>query len=187
MKSEKQLYHWDVNQYLIELQPTAEFIDYPMGNEVIRIKTDGKRCRIPDEVLQTYGGKTCYERYPDGTYRAYSFSVLYAPPKRRTLHTQSEHFQPASRNSILLASPTMKSTWTAELSGGMLGRWTWARLIGLIMGMGISCLRMCQEKNRDSQICYVNVTDYGSSQPMHKAPTKCAGEIPKTIYYTSKI
>lgn len=79
MKPEKQLYQWDVNQYLTELQPTAEFVDFPMGNEVIRIKADGTRCRIPDEVLQTYGGKTCYERYPDGTYRAYSFTVLYAP------------------------------------------------------------------------------------------------------------
>lgn len=45
MKSEKQLYQWDVNQYLTELQPTAQFVDYPMGNEVIRIETDGKRCR----------------------------------------------------------------------------------------------------------------------------------------------
>lgn len=35
MKSEKQLYQWDVNQYFTELQPTAEFVDYPMGNEVI--------------------------------------------------------------------------------------------------------------------------------------------------------
>lgn len=75
MKSEKQLYQWDVNQYLAGLQPAAEFVDYQMGNEVIRIKADGTRCRIPDEVLQTYGGKTCYERYPDGTYRAYSFTV----------------------------------------------------------------------------------------------------------------
>lgn len=90
MKSEKQLYQWDVNQYLIELQPTAEFIDYPMGNEVIRIKTDGKRCRIPDEVLQTYGGKTCYERYPDGTFRAYSFSVLYAPKPPEYVYTPEE-------------------------------------------------------------------------------------------------
>lgn len=49
MKSEKQLYQLDVNQYLTELQPTAEFIDYPMGNEVIRIKADGTRCRIPDD------------------------------------------------------------------------------------------------------------------------------------------
>lgn len=53
MKSEKQLYQWDVNQYLTELQPEAQFVDYPMGNEVIRIETDGKRCRIPDEFLQT--------------------------------------------------------------------------------------------------------------------------------------
>nr|DAH12831.1 MAG TPA: hypothetical protein [Caudoviricetes sp.] len=52
MKSEKQLYQWDVNQYLAELQPTAQFVDYPMGNEVIRIETDGIRCRIPDEFLQ---------------------------------------------------------------------------------------------------------------------------------------
>lgn len=90
MKSEKQLYQWDVNQYLTELQPTAEFVDYPMGNEVIRIETDGKRCRIPDEVLQTYGGKTCYERYPDGTYRAYSFSVLYAPKPPDYVYTPEE-------------------------------------------------------------------------------------------------
>lgn len=90
MKSEKQLYQWDVNQYLTELQPTAEYIDYPMGNEVIRIETDGTRCRIPDEVLQTYGGKTCYERYPDGTFRAYSFTVLYAPKPPDYIYTPEE-------------------------------------------------------------------------------------------------
>ena len=90
MKSEKQLYQWDVNQYLIELQPTAEFIDYPMSNEVIRIKADGTRCRIPDEVLQTYGGKTCYERYPDGTFRAYSFTVLYAPKPPDYIYTPED-------------------------------------------------------------------------------------------------
>lgn len=90
MKSEKQLYQWDVNQYLIELQPTAEFVDYPMGNDVIRIKANGTRCRIPDEVLQTYGVKTCYERYPDGTYRAYSFSVLYAPKPPDYVYTPEE-------------------------------------------------------------------------------------------------
>ena len=90
MKPGKQLYQWDVNQFLIELQPTAEFVDYPMGNEVIRIKSDGTRCRIPDEVLQTYGGKTCYERYPDGTFRAYSFSVLYAPKPPDYVYTPEE-------------------------------------------------------------------------------------------------
>ena len=90
MKPEKQLYQWDVNQFLIELQPTAEFVDYPMGNEVIRIKSDGTRCRIPDEVLQTYGGKTCYERYPDGTFLAYSFSVLYAPKPPDYVYTPEE-------------------------------------------------------------------------------------------------
>ena len=90
MKPEKQLYQWDVNQFLIGLQPTAEFVDYPMGNEVIRIKSDGTRCRIPDEVLQTYGGKTCYERYTDGTFRAYSFSVLYAPKPPDYVYTPEE-------------------------------------------------------------------------------------------------
>lgn len=90
MKPEKQLYQWDVNQYLTELQPTAEFVDYPIGNEVIRLETDGTRCRIPDEVLQTYGGKTCYERYPDGTFRAYSFSVLYAPKPPNYVFTPEE-------------------------------------------------------------------------------------------------
>ena len=90
MKPEKQLYQWDVNQFLIELQPTAEFVDYPMGNEVIRIKSDGTRCRIPDEVLQTYGGKTCYERYTDGTYRAYSFTVLYSPKPPDYVFTPEE-------------------------------------------------------------------------------------------------
>lgn len=90
MKPEKKLYQWDVNQYLIELQPTAEFVDYPIGNEVIRLETDGTRCRIPDEVLQTYGGKTCYERYPDGTFRAYSFSVLYAPKPPNYVFTPEE-------------------------------------------------------------------------------------------------
>lgn len=90
MKSEKQLYQWDVNQYLIELQPTAQFVDYPMGNEVIRIETDGKRCRIPDEFLQTAGFKTCYERYSDGTYKAYNFNVQSSPKPPDYVYTAEE-------------------------------------------------------------------------------------------------
>lgn len=90
MKSEKQLYQWDVNQYLTELQPTAEYVDYPMGNEVIRIETDGTRCRIPDEFLQNSGFKTCYERYSDGTYKAYSFNVLSSPKPPDYVYTAEE-------------------------------------------------------------------------------------------------
>nr|DAW21549.1 MAG TPA: hypothetical protein [Caudoviricetes sp.] len=90
MKSEKQLYQWDVNQYLTELQPTAQFVDYPMGNEVIRIETKGKRCRIPDEFLQTAGFKTCYERYSDGTYRAYNFNVQSSPKPPAYVYTAEE-------------------------------------------------------------------------------------------------
>ena len=90
MKSEKQLYQWDVNQYLTELQPTAQFVDYPMGNEVIRIETDDKRCRIPDEFLQTAGFKTCYERYSDGTYKAYNFNVQSSPKPPDYVYTAEE-------------------------------------------------------------------------------------------------
>lgn len=90
MKSEKQLYQWDVNQYLTELQPEAQFVDYPMSNEVIRIETDGKRCRIPDEFLQTAGFKTCYERYSDGTYKAYSFNVQSSPKPPDYVYTAEE-------------------------------------------------------------------------------------------------
>lgn len=90
MKSEKQLYQWDVNQYLTELQPEAQFVDYPMGNEVIRIETDGKRCRIPDEFLQTAGFKTCYERYSDGTYKAYNFNVQLSPKPPDYVYTAEE-------------------------------------------------------------------------------------------------
>lgn len=90
MKSEKQLYQWDVNQYLTELQPTAQFVDYPMGNDVVRIETDGKRCRIPDEFLQTAGFKTCYERYSDGTYKAYNFNVQSSPKPPDYVYTAEE-------------------------------------------------------------------------------------------------
>lgn len=90
MKPQKQLYQWDVNQYLTGINPAAQYVDYTIGNEVIRLETDGTRCRIPDEVLQTYGGKTCYERYPDGTYRAYSFTVLYAPKPPDYIYTAEE-------------------------------------------------------------------------------------------------
>ena len=90
MKSEKQLYQWDVNQYLTELQPEAQFVDYPMGNEAIRIETDGKRCRIPDEFLQTAGFKTCYERYSDGTYKAYNFNVQSSPKPPDYVYTAEE-------------------------------------------------------------------------------------------------
>lgn len=57
MKPEKQLYQWDTNQSFVELTPSAQFVDYPIGDEVIRIKADGTRCRIPDEVLQTTAEK----------------------------------------------------------------------------------------------------------------------------------
>lgn len=90
MKPEKQLYQWDTNQSLVELTQSAQYVDYQIRDEVIRIKTAGTRCRIPDEVLQTYGGKTCYERYPDGTYRAYSFTVLYAPKPPDYVYTPEE-------------------------------------------------------------------------------------------------
>lgn len=90
MKPEKQLYQWDVNKYLTGINPAAQYVDYTIGNEVIRLETEGTRCRIPDEVLQTYGGKTCYERYPDGTYRAYSFTVLYAPKPPEYVYTPEE-------------------------------------------------------------------------------------------------
>lgn len=90
MKSEKQLYQWDVNQYLTELQPEAQFVDYPMGNEVIRIETDGNRCRIPDEFLQSAGFKTCYERYSDGTYKAYNFNVQSSPKPPDYVYTAEE-------------------------------------------------------------------------------------------------
>lgn len=79
-----------MNQYLTELQPTAQFVDYPMGNEVIRIETEGKRCRIPDEFLQTAGFKTCYERYSDGTYKAYNFNVQSSPKPPDYVYTAEE-------------------------------------------------------------------------------------------------
>lgn len=41
-------------------------------------------------MLQTYGGKTCYERYPDGTFRAYSFTVLYAPKPPDYIYTPED-------------------------------------------------------------------------------------------------
>ena len=52
MKPEKQLYQWDVNQHLTGINPAALYVDYTIGNDVIRLETDGTRCRIPDEVLQ---------------------------------------------------------------------------------------------------------------------------------------
>lgn len=61
-----------------------------MGNEVIRIETDGKRCRIPDEFLQTAGFKTCYERYSDGTYNAYNFNVQSSPKPPDYVYTAEE-------------------------------------------------------------------------------------------------
>lgn len=118
MKSEKQLYQWDTNQSLVELTPSAQYVDYPIGDEVIRLETDGTRCRIPDEVLQTYGGKTCYERYPDGTYRAYSFSVLYAPKPPDYVYTPEERttFEAltAGAEAITTGFPELRSALAAH-------------------------------------------------------------------------
>lgn len=54
------------------------------------IETDGKRCRIPDEFLQTAGFKTCYERYSDGTYKAYNFNVQSSPKPPDYVYTAEE-------------------------------------------------------------------------------------------------
>lgn len=63
-----------------------------MGCESVsnRIETDGKRCRIPDEFLQTAGFKTCYERYSDGTYKAYNFNVQSSPKPPDYVYTAEE-------------------------------------------------------------------------------------------------
>lgn len=64
MKPEKQLYQWDVNQYLTDINPAAKYVDYPIGNEVIRLETAGTRQNghIPEcRRIEAIAGSECGE------------------------------------------------------------------------------------------------------------------------------
>lgn len=49
-----------------------------------------RRTASADEFLQTAGFKTCYERYSDGTYKAYSFNVQSSPKPPDYVYTAEE-------------------------------------------------------------------------------------------------
>ncbi len=55
MKTKKDLFQWDINQYFIEC--IGLYVDFPIGEEVVRVEIKNNKCLIPDEFLQTYGRK----------------------------------------------------------------------------------------------------------------------------------
>lgn len=71
------LYQWDVNQEFTEVVGTS--IDFIINNEVYRVMANDGIVIIPDEALQISGYLNCFENYPNGTIRPWSFYVNERP------------------------------------------------------------------------------------------------------------
>ena len=77
MKTKKDLFQWDINQYFIEC--IGLYVDFPIGEEVVRVEIKSNKCLIPDEFLQTYGRKKVWECFGDGTIKEYNLIITERP------------------------------------------------------------------------------------------------------------
>ncbi len=88
MNTEKRLYQWDTGQQLTGC--TGLYVDFPIGDEVYRVKTADGTCIIPDELLQTSGGHKVYECMTNNTIRSFAFSVTPRPKPPDYVYTPTE-------------------------------------------------------------------------------------------------
>ena len=77
MKTKKDLFQWDINQYFIEC--IGLYVDFPIGEEVVRVEIKSNKCLIPDEFLQTSGRKKVWECFGDGTIKEYNLIITERP------------------------------------------------------------------------------------------------------------
>lgn len=94
MKTTKDLFQWDINQKLIEVE--GIYVDFLIGDEIYRVASSGGECLIPDEWLQTGCRKVIWECFDDNTRRAYRVNIterpqppdyVYTPTERETFDT----------------------------------------------------------------------------------------------------
>lgn len=88
MNTEKRLYQWDTGQKLVGC--TGLYVDFPIGDEIYRVETEGGMCIIPDELLQTSGKYRVYECMTNNTIRAFAFSVTPRPMPPNYVFTPTE-------------------------------------------------------------------------------------------------
>ena len=88
MKTEKQLYQWDVGQKLIEC--AGLYVDFPIGEDICRIETADGTCIIPDELLQKSSVHKIYECMADNTLREFVFNVKSRPKPPDYVYTPTE-------------------------------------------------------------------------------------------------
>lgn len=88
LKDKRTLYQFDINQTLIEV--CGEFVDFPVGSEIYRVRTVDKSVRIPDEFLQTSGDKRIYITYADGTIKDSILKVVGRPMPPDYVYTPTE-------------------------------------------------------------------------------------------------
>ncbi len=88
MNTERKLYQWDTGQQLTGC--TGLYVDFPIGDEVYRVKTADGTCIIPDELLQTSGGHKVYECMTNNTIRSFAFSVTPRPKPPDYVYTPTE-------------------------------------------------------------------------------------------------
>ena len=77
MKTKKDLFQWDINQYFIEC--IGLYVDFPIGEEVVRVEIKSNKCLIPDEFLQTSGRKKVWECFGDGTIKEFNLIITERP------------------------------------------------------------------------------------------------------------
>lgn len=92
IKDKSNLYQWDINQTFTCIG--AKYVDFPINKDVFRVEVVNDECRIPDEFFQTYGVKSVYVCYANGTYRREEFKVNSrpVPPNYIFTPTQQETF-----------------------------------------------------------------------------------------------
>ena len=88
MKTEKQLYQWDVGQKLIEC--AGLYVDFPIGEDIYRVETADGTCIIPDELLQKSSVHKIYECMADNTLREFVFNVKSRPKPPDYVYTPTE-------------------------------------------------------------------------------------------------
>lgn len=117
MKTKKDLFQWDINQYFIEC--IGLYVDFPIGEEVVRVEIKSNKCLIPDEFLQTSGRKKVWECFGDGTIKEYNLIITERPKPPLYTFTATEKltFDGLVQKVDDTVSEIYKMAYTGQLDG----------------------------------------------------------------------
>ena len=117
MRTKKDLFQWDINQYFIEC--IGLYVDFPIGEEVVRVEIKSNKCLIPDEFLQTSGRKKVWECFGDGTIKEFNLIITERPKPPLYTFTATEKltFDGLVQKVDDTVSEIYKMAYTGQLDG----------------------------------------------------------------------